>query len=264
MVNEKDSDNSDEFGKQETPSHFEGKSALDHVVTKQAEGLLASEEFHSEEAPGHLFAACDTAKETAVALLFLWTVLAIAAVPFGTTLFILAVFSVGWALWKAGRSARLGWSRLERLHRIAEEERWEIQHHRDQEKSELTELYRAKGFEGKLLEDVIDTLMADEDRLLTVMLEEELGLQLGQQQHPLIQGFGSLIGSLVAIALAFLFVWLLPVYGMGVAAFIIVGVSSAIAARRENNQTVHAIVWNIGIAGLSFGILYFLIKIFNQ
>ncbi len=35
-----------------------------------------------------------------------------------------------------------------------EEERWEIQHHRAQERLELTEMYAAKGLSGKLLEEV--------------------------------------------------------------------------------------------------------------
>ena len=58
------------------------------------------------------------------------------------------------------------------------EERFEIAHHRGQEKEELTELYALKGFKGELLDQVINVLMADDNRLLSVMLEEELGLEL--------------------------------------------------------------------------------------
>ncbi len=90
-----------------------------------------------------------------------------------------------------GRSAWLGWSRLERLHRILAQEKWEIEHNREQEREELGVLYAAKGFEGKLLEDVLDVLMADGDRLLKVMVEEELGLTLESQVHPLKQGLGA-------------------------------------------------------------------------
>ena len=92
----------------------------------------------------------------------------------------------------------LGWARLERLHRIVEEERYEIENHRQQEREELKELYRAKGFQGKLLDEVVDVLMADGERLLKVMVEEELGLSLQSQEHPLKQGAGSALGAFVA------------------------------------------------------------------
>jgi hypothetical protein len=115
---------------------------------------------------------------------------------FSTPLFLmLSLFSFGWAVWKTGRSALLGWGRMERLHRLIEEERWEIQHHRAQERRELGEMYRAKGFDGKLLEEVLDVLMSDDNRLLKVMLEEELGLTLEAYEHPLRQAIGALFAS---------------------------------------------------------------------
>src|SRR6185295_12766345 len=103
---------------------------------------------------------------------------------------------------------------------VLEQERWEIEHHRQQERDELKELYRAKGFEGKLLEDVLDVLMADDDRLLKVMLEEEMGLQLAQLDHPMKQGLGAAFGALVSgfLAVGALILW--PAGGVATAAFI--------------------------------------------
>ena len=146
-------------------NHFEGKSVVEHLKTARAKGALASAEIHGTEMPGHLSAAADAARETSVVLLLLWILL-----PSQPTLFFL--FAAGFFLWKIGRSALLGWARLERLHRVIEEERWEIEHQRQQEREELEALYQAKGLTGKLLDETVSVMMADDNRLLRIMLEE--------------------------------------------------------------------------------------------
>ncbi|MBI2809614.1 MAG: VIT1/CCC1 transporter family protein, partial [Candidatus Melainabacteria bacterium] len=168
--------------------HFRGKTVPDHLKEARARGALASAEIHGTEMPGHFAAGADTAKETAFALLFLWVIFSHYLAPELTFLF-LVLFCAGWTIWKTARSALLGWARMERMHRVIEEERWEIEHHRTQERQELTEMYHAKGLEGKLLEEVIEVLMSDDNRLLRVMLEEELGLTLEIYEHPLKQAF---------------------------------------------------------------------------
>ena len=168
-----------------SPSHFKGKDAIIHVAEAQAQGILAAAEIHGTEMSGYLAAGTDAARETALALLLIWVALVQLAIPSHQMLYILAIFSAGWLIWKVGRSAWLGWSHLERMHRIVEQEKWEIEHHRQQERDELRVLYATKGFEGKLLEDVLDVLMADNDRLLRVMVEEELGLSLKNMSIPL-------------------------------------------------------------------------------
>ena len=160
---------------QSPPLHFKGREVAEHLKEARKKGAFAASEIHGTELPGHLSAGTDSAKETALVLLLFWLLLQ----PFDLApLPLLGLFAVGWLIWKTGRSALLGWARLERLHRVIEEERYEIEHHRDQERQELKELYYAKGFEGKMLDDVIEVLMADDNRLLQVMLEEELGLSL--------------------------------------------------------------------------------------
>lgn len=238
--------------------HFKGKDAIGHVAEAQARGIADAAEIHGAEIPGPLSAACDAAKETALALLFLWTIL----LPFSFSIkdigLFLALFGLGWIVWKAGRSAWLGWSRLERLHRIVAQEKWEIEHNRPQEKAELKALYAAKGFEGKLLDDVIDVLMSDGDRLLKVMVEEELGLTLHIHEHPLKQGLGACLGATLA---AFFFLgalFLLPSFGPIIAACLIIAAVSILAARYEGNAEIPAAVWNVGIASVAYGFVYFL------
>lgn len=244
-------------------SHFKGKDAVGHVAEAQARGIADAAEIHGAEIPGPVSAACDAAKETAIALLFLWTLLWLFPLPLKAAASLLSIFAIGWLVWKGGRSAWLGWSRLERLHRIVAQEKWEIEHNRPQEKSELKALYAAKGFEGKLLDDVIDVLMSDGDRLLKVMVEEELGLTLNAHEHPLKQGLGAALGVGAA---AFIFIAALfsyPSYGPFIAAFLVVASASFIAARYEDNAEIPAIVWNIGIVGVAYGFVYFLLYYLN-
>jgi len=45
------------------------------------------------------------------------------------------------------------------------------------EKEEIREIYREKGFEGDLLKKVVDTISADKDRWVEVMMKQELEMQ---------------------------------------------------------------------------------------
>lgn len=243
-------------------AHFKGKDAIGHVVEAQAQGIIAAAEIHGTEIPGHISAGADAARETAIVLLLLGLVLEILDLPLDVILQIMGVFAFGWLIWKTGRSAWLGWSRLERLHRIIAEEKWEIEHHRQQERDELRVLYEAKGFEGKLLEEVLDVLMADQERLLRVMVEEELGLSLEIHEHPLKQCLGAAIGAFAAIFACIISLFIFPHIGILIGASAVTAISAAISAYHERNRQIPAIVWNLGIMSLAFGFVYFLLIYF--
>jgi len=239
------------------PDHFAGKTVVEHLREARAKGALAAAEIHGTEMPGHIAAGADAAKETAFAALVLWVIVE-HLLPSISVLSFLTLFFCGWLIWKSGRSALLGWARMERLHRVIEEERWEIEHHRTQERQELTELYRAKGFTGKLLNEVIDVLMADDNRLLRVMLEEELGLTLEAYEHPLKQSAGAGVGVLGSALLLLFGAWALPSCGLPIAAALIVMIAASIAAHLEGNKPIYAIIWNLAVATLTAGTTYFL------
>lgn len=244
----------------EKPLHFKGKDALEHVIEARLKGRAASSEIHGAELPGHYSAAADTAKETSWVLLILWILFSVLSVDKAP--WIATCFLVGWILWKVGRSAILGYSRLERLHRLIEEERWEIEHHRGQEREELKALYVAKGFQGKLLEESIDVLMADDNRLLQVMLEEELGVSLESYEHPLKQALGAFAGALFAGIVMGLFVLLFSGLGAVLGAALAIALASGFAAKFEKNNVLHAIIWNLSSAALAAGALFFTAQIF--
>ncbi len=233
--------------------HFKGKSVVEHLKVARGKGAFALGEIHGAEMPGYLAAAADAARETAVVLLIIWLV-------FPLKLAALFIFSGAFLIWKAGRSSLLGWNRLDRLHRVIEEERWEIEHNRDQEKEELAALYAAKGLSGKILDEVVTILMADDNRLLQIMLEEEMGLTLEAYEHPLKQSFGAVIGVVVS---AFFFILGYFLHSMG--PLIGVGISILVAALvvAEKNRIVETVIWNFSIAAFVGSVTFFLKRVIS-
>lgn len=238
--------------------HFAGKTPAEHVTQKRTEGMSSGAEAHGEEAPGHLTSAADAARDTAICILLIWFLLSTTELSQTVMMSLLGIFGLGWIVWKGGRSAHLAWSRLERLHRLIQQEKWEIEHHRPQEREELIALYQMKGFEGKLLEEVVDVLMADNDRLLKVMLEEEMGLTLSAYEHPLKQGVGAFLGGLFSLMICALGMSLIPSLGIPIAALIVVIVSACIASRSESNRLLPAMIWSVALGGISLAVVYFL------
>ncbi|MBS0629751.1 MAG: VIT1/CCC1 transporter family protein [Verrucomicrobia bacterium] len=235
------------------PEHFQGQSVFEHLKNARTKGALASAETHGVELPGHLFAGADSANETALAFLILWAI--------GVQMPIFIAFGLGWLIWKTGRSALLGYSRLERVHRLIEEERYEIEHHREQEREELREMYEVKGFSGKLLDEVVDVLMADDNRLLRVMLEEELGLSLEVIEHPLKQAFGAFLGTFICAAAATFAFYFFPTFGIPVVAALILIVTSHLTARFEKRKQITHVVWNLALAAFACAGAYFLTRL---
>jgi len=241
--------------------HFKGKTPLGHLKEARLKGKSVATETHGLEPPGNIVALLDSAKNLSGPLLISWVLLRAFEFPLMKAFLFIALLSFGLILFFLGRSSYLGWARLERLHRLIEEEQWEIEHHRDQEREELMEMYRAKGFSNDLLHQVVETLMSDENRLLEVMLTEELGLPLEAYEHPLKQGLFAALGGIVSSAIFILGILALPSYGPLIASILIVSFSSLWYANMQKNELIRALVWNLAILMLSSGSVYFLSKI---
>ena len=88
-------------------------------------------------------------------------------------------------------------------------ERQHIKDHLDHEIEELYEFYSAKGFEGKLLDQIVEKIASDEDVLLKEMMLFEFGVLEEERRSPIkatvIIGIAFLVGALPPI-LPFFFV----------------------------------------------------------
>src|SRR3990172_9464516 len=95
-----------------------------------------------------------------------------------------------------------------------EREKREIHEVPDMEKEEIREIYRKKGFSGKLLEDVVDQITSNEEVWLDEMMKFELGLQPVETKHAflsgLVVGIAAVIGSFIPL-LPFFFLGLLNI-----------------------------------------------------
>lgn len=60
-------------------------------------------------------------------------------------------------------------------------EYWEVENLREKEVQEIREIYEAKGFEGKLLEQVVEVITSNKDVWVDTMMKEELEMVKGNK-----------------------------------------------------------------------------------
>jgi len=75
-------------------------------------------------------------------------------------------------------------------------EYWEVDNMPEAEREEIREIYRTKGFEGELLEQVVDKITEDRDRWVDIMMKEELEM-IEEQKSPFTMGFVTFISFIV-------------------------------------------------------------------
>ncbi len=84
-----------------------------------------------------------------------------------------------------------------------EQEASEIATTPEVERQEIADIYAAKGFKGKLLDDVVDTITANRDVWVETMMDEELHLQPVQTPDILraavVIGIATLIGHMIPL-----------------------------------------------------------------
>ncbi len=66
-------------------------------------------------------------------------------------------------------------------------EYWEVENLPEKERDEIREIYANKGFSGAILEEIVETICADKDRWVDVMMKEEL-MMSEETKSPLAMG----------------------------------------------------------------------------
>ena len=146
-------------------------------------------------------------------------------------------------------------SHRELLKSEIDRENWEIENKPEDEREEIEDIYKAKGFTGKDLEMIVNKITSDKKVWLNTMLTEELNLNLEIAGHPLkgaLIMFGSfLVGGILPIIPFFFssgFNPLIIAVGISLSASFIVG---AIKSRMANTSLIKG---GIEMAGLGTGI----------
>lgn len=75
-------------------------------------------------------------------------------------------------------------------------EYWEIEHLPEKERDEVREIFEEKGFEGEMLEKIVDTITADNDRWVDVMMKDELNM-IKEDRSPFMMGLATFISFFI-------------------------------------------------------------------
>jgi predicted membrane protein (TIGR00267 family) len=137
---------------------------------------------------------------------------------------------------------------------IAREE-WEIENKPDIERQEIEEIYKAKGFEGKELEMIVNKITSDKKVWLDTMLTEELKLNIEVLGNPIKSAFrmfgAFLVGGILPIIPFFFAQGHAPLI---IAIGISLSTSFAVGAVKSRLAQTNIIKGGLEMAGLGTGI----------
>ena len=128
------------------------------------------------------------------------------------------------------------------------------------EREEIRQIYQAKGFTGKQLDEIVDTITSDEERWVDVMMAEELKVapveEKGLLKTALIVGLAAIIGSLIPVAPFFGFpIWIAAWASIGFA-----GASLFAVGSYKSNVLGVGVWWKSGLQMLAIGLVTALVS----
>jgi VIT1/CCC1 family predicted Fe2+/Mn2+ transporter len=96
---------------------------------------------------------------------------------------------------------------LDKYHKHKRIEYWEIENIPETEKEEIRVIFRNKGFEGEILEEIVKTITSDKDRWVDVMMKDELGM-IKEDRNPIWIGATTYISFiLIGLIPLSIYVW---------------------------------------------------------
>lgn len=240
-----------------------GGDAAEHVAEarSRARRMLAGE--------SHLGAVDDwrraltSARDAVLLLATLWFALhGAGGVSHGPV--VLTALSMAYALFTSIAAARATYSQVHYYGAELERERQEIRDDLPGEIDEVRALYAAKGFREPLLTQVVETITADDDRLLKVMMEEELGLSMYHVNHPLLVGIWHfLAASIPALILAAPLLWLprdWQLTWVGGGSVLLLLVLAILSARATRGRYIEILAIGLYMGATTCGVAYFLAR----
>lgn len=109
-------------------------------------------------------------------------------------------FSMSVGAYLSAKSERDNYDKHEKI------EYWEVDNLPEIERNEIEEIYRAKGFKGELLNNIVDHICSDKDLWVAEMMKDELGM-IRDSKSPFKIGLATLI-SFILVGLIPLLIYL--------------------------------------------------------
>lgn len=139
-------------------------------------------------------------------------ILGIAVATNSTSIVLLAGLAAAFAESVSMAAVAYTSSRAEFEHYEAEVKRetYEMEHLSDHEREEIVQIYREKGFTGKLLDQVVDKICSNKKVWLETMMREELRLEnphdsMSPLKQGILVGVSAIVGSFIPLAPFFFF-----------------------------------------------------------
>ncbi|MEG0037207.1 MAG: VIT1/CCC1 transporter family protein [Victivallaceae bacterium] len=230
---------------QKPNSHFSRDTVKTHLEkVKQKLGVSVDESHDNNRPLLHIF--IKETRDFCCLLFLLRTFLYFIYPSIKLTFAPLCLFSVSLIFIRASMITLNSWNHLQFAHNKINEERKEIEDNPEEEKEEIIAIYEAKGFQGKLLEEIADYLTSDSQLLLNSMIQEELKLDNETYLHPLKQGLRFVLITLPVLVILIPSI-LIPSYSIsGCVVGLVFSLSAVIRAYYLGTNTVTSFVWNIG------------------
>jgi vacuolar iron transporter family protein len=220
------------------------------LVEKRIRGKVITSS--NEEVPTYLSRALKASSQTIITFLILYLIF------FPIPMSVILIFFFVRVLGQTIMTALDSYQNLTKLNTIIDEEKYEIEHHRSQERKELLTIYHAKGFSGKQLDEVVDVLMSDENRLLQVMIEEEMNIALGSYEHPVKDAFFVMLGILIPATIMFFCNQFLPKAIVIIVAGVIIAFISIYSSFLKKTNFLTPLIWSLSIATFLCSVCVFL------
>ena len=180
------------------------------------------------------------------------------------TPWLLIALAIGFAMLVGISTGRSTHAQVQYYLSELDRERREVRENPDGEREEVAALYAAKGFREPLLTTIVDTLVADDERLLKVMMEEELGLSIHHMNHPILVGLWNFFGAVIpALVLAVPVIWIpsdAVHWWMPIAGGVLLALVALVTHRTTGRSAPELLADNLVMASVTGGAVYLLSK----